>query len=59
MSSRALFGVRGWLLGCLVAAFGLRTLAGSAIAPSSALAACNLGNGIRHVVVLQLDDAPL
>lgn len=48
--------MRGWLLGWVVAAFGLGTLALSAIAPASALAACNLGNGVQHVVVLQFDN---
>ena len=56
MSSRAQSGVRGWLLGFVVAAFGLGTLALSAIAPASALAACNLGNGVQHVVILQFDN---
>ena len=59
MSSRARSGMRGWMLGCVVAAFGVGTLALSAIAPASALAACNLGNGVKHVVILQFDNVHL
>jgi len=44
------------MLGCVVAAFGLGTLALSAIAPARALAACDLGNGVQHVVILQFDN---
>ncbi|MGZ4228648.1 MAG: hypothetical protein ACXVTC_20750 [Solirubrobacteraceae bacterium] len=40
----------------MAGAFGLETLALSAIAPASALAACDLGHGIQHVVILQFDN---
>jgi len=52
MLSRARLGA----LGFVITAFALGTLALSAIAPASAMASCNLGNGIQHVVILQFDN---
>lgn len=56
MSVRPRLGTRAWLLAVAVAVVAIGSFGRAAVAPGTALAACSLGNGVQHVVVLQFDN---
>ncbi len=56
MLVRARLGARAWLLAVAVAVVAVGSLGRAAVAPGTALAACSLGDGVQHVVILQFDN---